>query len=96
MTDRSTFPITLREASSLEDAFGLFQKAIAVIRAVNARLGELGYPDWMVMSQAGQTGWLTSKLHEQIVPCHRSDRRSAGALSPRDGHLTVGSDPLGD
>jgi len=67
MADRSTFPITLREASSLDDAFGLFTKALAVIRSVNARLGALGYPDWLVMSQTGQTGWLTSKTHEQFI-----------------------------
>lgn len=67
MTDRSTFPITLREASSLDDTFGLFRKAIAVVRGVNARLGELGYPDWLRISQTGQTGWLTSKLHDQFI-----------------------------
>jgi hypothetical protein len=67
MTDRSAFPITLREASSLDDAFGLFTKAITVIRQVNARLSELKYPEWLVTYQPGQTGWLTSKMHDQFV-----------------------------
>lgn len=67
MTDRSTYPISLREAASLDDAFGLLQKAIAVIKTVNARLAELGYPDWLHTTQVGRTGWITTKLHDQFT-----------------------------
>lgn len=67
MTENATYPISLREAASLEDAWGLFQKAASAILAVNRRLPELGYPDWTYSAQAGRTGWVTSKLHEQFV-----------------------------
>lgn len=67
MTEHSTYPISLREAASLEDAWGLFQKAASAILAVNRRLPELDFPEWMHSVQAGRTGWVTTKLHEQFV-----------------------------
>jgi hypothetical protein len=67
MTDRSTYPVSLREAASLDDAFGMLQKALAVIKAVNERLPGLGYPDWLHTSQAGRTGWITTKVHDQFT-----------------------------
>ena len=64
MTDGATFPVSVREAAALDDAYRLFRKANAVLSEVNDAIPPRGFPSWMHWKTRG---WVTTKLYEQFT-----------------------------
>jgi hypothetical protein len=63
MTNRA-YPITLRESAALDDAVGLYRKAVAAIAATNQRLREEGFAKW-VRAERGSTAWANQRVGQQ-------------------------------
>ena len=64
MTDRA-FPITLRESAALDDAVGLYRKAVATIAATNRRLRAEGFSSW-VLAPGSTRPWVNRRVAQQL------------------------------
>lgn len=64
MTDRA-YPITLRESAALDDAVGLYRKAVDAIATTNRQLREEGFPRW-VRADRGSTAWANQRVGQQL------------------------------
>jgi hypothetical protein len=76
MSEDATYPITVREASSLDDASSLLRKATTVLVEVNKQIGVLGFPDWMLTPTVFSTA--AGRILEQL--------RKKGRLMLYAGH----------